>query len=528
MRTRLRLVVLLAALWLDAPAVAAQAPALAVVIAIDQLTNERLTDALSGGLGRLVHNGRRFMNSSLDHGLTNTCPGHASLITGMQPGRAGIPGNTYVDRENWRTRYCVEDDDPAHRVLGGTDGRSPGLLKVDGLGDWLKAADPARRVFSVGGKDRSSIMMGGRAPDGAYWFDADQAVFTTSGYYTREMPAYLKAFNSTLAGRLPARWEHAAGSHRVDDFPGESEENGRVSGHPLAAGEEAGRQISQSPYLDEITLDLAQALVVSEQLGSGDSLDLLAVSLSATDTVGHLYGPFSAEAEDALRRLDFRLGEFLDFLDRRIGSDRYVVALSSDHGITELPEWTLARGVNRCPVPGSRMSIWRLLAGVYGRIYWRHTFPFDAPTELVQFGDGQVYVNPAYVAQENLDAEAVLASLIEILESTPGVMKAWTLAELEKSQDEVARLLHNSVVPGVSGDLFLQLHPDCIIGDEGTTHGSVYAQDRSVPVLFYGAGVSAGKDLTPAHSIDLAPTLADLLGIETPAGLDGRVLELNP
>lgn len=520
--------ILLTSLWLLAPAGVAQSPTLAVVIAIDQLRDDRLADSLSGGLGRLVRNGRRFVDSSLDHGLTNTCPGHAALITGMQPARAGIPGNSYVDRGNWRTRYCVEDDDPAHRVLGGTEGRSPGLLKAEGLGDWLKAADPVRRVYSVGGKDRSAIMMGGRTPEVAYWFDADQAVFTTSGYYARELPDYLKAFNSAIASRLPARWDHSAGSHRSDDYPGESEENGRVSGHPLAAGEEAGRQISQSPYLDEITLDLAQELVIREQLGSAERLDLLTVALSATDTIGHLYGPFSAEAEDALQRLDVRLGGFLDFLDDRIGADRYVVALSSDHGVTELPEWSLAKGENRCPVAGSRLSIWRLLAGVYGRIYWRHTFPFDAPTELVKFGDGQVYVNAEYVAEKNLDAEVVLASVLEILESTPGVKKVWTLAELDNSSDEIARLLRNSVVPGVSGDLFLQLYPDCIIGDEGTTHGSVYAQDRSVPVIFYGAGVSAGVDPTPAHSIDLAPTLGDLLGVEIPAGLDGRVLELSP
>ena len=193
---------------------------LVVVIAVDQLRNDRLTADLPGGLGRIVRQGYRFENSSLAHGLSNTCPGHAALSTGMHPGKAGVPGNEYVDRAGWRERYCVEDNDAAHRVIGGSRNRSPELLKVTALGDWLRSSFPGARVFSVGGKDRSAIMMGGRHPNGVFWFDPDQMRFTSSGYYAGTLPAYVDAFNSGWEARLPARWEHPPGTHRPDDFQG--------------------------------------------------------------------------------------------------------------------------------------------------------------------------------------------------------------------------------------------------------------------------------------------------------------------
>ncbi|MFU8816241.1 MAG: alkaline phosphatase family protein [Pseudomonadales bacterium] len=502
-------------------------PRLVVVIAVDQLRNDRLTAELPGGLGRLLRGGRRFVDSSVDHGLTTTCPGHAVLTTGVHPGRAGIPGNRYVDRADWRNRYCVDDDDDAYRVIGGSANRSPGLLRASDLGDWLRAAHPEAKVFSVGGKDRSAIMMGGRKPDGVFWFEPDLLAFTSSGYYAEALPGYVAAFNAGLKERLPLQWHHGPGSVRPDDFPGESTTNRRTSGHPVAAGKHPGRQIQQSPFVDDATFDLAQQLITGERLGNGAGPDLLTIALAALDTVGHLYGPLSAEAEDTLQRLDARLAVFLDELDTRFGADNYLVALSADHGVTDLPEWSLHQGTNRCPVAGSRLSYASLVTRVYGRIYWRHTFPFDAPTSLMRIADSQVYVNANYLRDRDMNPTEVLASLKQIFESTPGVKAAWTLDEVATGTDEAARLLRNSVVPGRSGDLFIQLHPDCMIGSTGTTHGSLYPPDRSVPLLFYGSGVVPGADATPARSVDLAPTVAHHIGIAAPRDLDGAALPLT-
>lgn len=502
-------------------------PQLVIVIAVDQLRNDRLEAGSSGGLGRLVREGRRFPDSMLDHGISSTCPGHATLITGLFPSGTGIPGNDYVDRREWLRRYCVDDDDPAHRIVGGSEGRSPWMLRASGLGDWLKNADSAARVYSVGGKDRSAIMLGGLQADAAFWFDAEQAAFTTSGYYSEGLPDYLVRYNDALLRSLPATWEHPPGPWREDDFPGESDENSSVSGHPLTSGDEPGRQIAQSPFLDQLTFDVARLMVQQERLGRNGHLDMLAIAASAVDKVGHLYGPFSAESEDTLRALDRNLGQFLSFLDAEVGRGRYVIALSADHGVTDLPEWSSAQGTNQCPVDGGRLSIPGLLVRVYGSIYWRYTFPFDSPSQLLTIAGPQIYLNTRYLREQGLDYGEVVAGIRQLLEATPGVKRVWTVPEVEQGTSDEARLLRNSLVPDRAGDLIVQLYPDCLLSEAGTNHGSLYRPDRDVPLVFFGQGVSPGQDPRPARSVDLAPTLAHLLGIAAPAGLDGAVLPLS-
>jgi len=508
------------------PAHAAPVARLVVVISVDQLRNDRLTEDFPGGLGRLVRDGRRFPVSSVAHAITETCPGHAVIMTGMHPAGAGIPGNTYIERGNWRRRYCVDDDEPTHEVLGGTGSRSPWMLRASGLGEWIRTAGVDSRVHALAGKDRAAIMLGGLRADGVLWFAPELGAFTSSRYYTQALPEYVIAFNTGLLSRLPATWEHGPGHFRGDDFPGESKDNSRVSGHPLAAGKAAGRQIQQSPFVDELTLALAMQVVAEEQLGSGDGIDVLALSLSANDTVGHLYGPFSAEVDDTLARLDRELARFLDFLDSRIGVGRYVVALTADHGVTALPEYTLARGASQCPVAGGRISHLDVAVRVYGRIYWRFTGPFHWPTSLVRIAGSQVYLNDDYMTAKGLDPEAVRSGVKAILEAVPGVRKAWTRSEIVSDVSEAARLLRHSLVPDRSGDLVVQLYPDCVLGSEGTSHGMFYPSDRFVPVLFFGAGVVPGQDWRPARSVDVAPSLAHLLGIPVPATLDGAVLDL--
>ena len=511
----------------------AAGPKLVVVVAIDQLRKDRVSAALPGGLGRLLRAGRNFIDSDLDHGITNTCPGHAVMLTGVQPGRAGIAGNEFVDRNSWASRYCVEDDNSDYQVLGGQGNRSPRMLQVDALGDWLKASYPDARVFSVAGKDRAAIMLGGQRPDGAYWYNADNIGFTTSGYYAPTIPAYLQEFTGPASFRsgLPALWEHPAGSYRPDDFAGEATANLRVSGHPLNSGEVVaiGKQIYASPFIDTATLQLARVLVEQEQLGQDNTPDLLAISLSGNDNVGHLYGPFSAEAEDTLQNIDQQLAGFMDFLDARVGPNSYVMVLSSDHGVADLPEWRSLNGDSQCPAKGGRPALLPTLASLFWQVYWQQTGPFDMPGELVKFAGEQVYINPAYVTANNLNFAQFETQLQDMLRSVAVVRQVWSRADLAASTTEEARLLRHSLVPARSGDLILQLWPDCVVRSDGTgtTHGSLYDYDRAIPLVFYGAGVLPGQVGGAAHSVDIAPTLADLLGLAMPAGLDGRILPLG-
>jgi predicted AlkP superfamily pyrophosphatase or phosphodiesterase len=511
----------------------AERPALIILVAVDQLRRDRLQEPFNAGLKRLLDKGRVFKEATLDHAITTTCPGHSVMLTGTNPGKAGIPGNYYIDAESFEERYCVEDQDPANQVFGRNKNHSPNNLLVTTLGDWLKEEDSKSRVFSVGGKDRSAIMMGGHKADGVFWFDWTLSKFTSSRYYLNELPDYVNSFNGSdpfvdgFLRNLPETWTHAPGRARADDFPGEDEEWNNTSGHPLRAGDKPGGQVYDSPYLDTASIDLAIEIVRQEKLGQRDSTDLLAISLSATDTVGHLYGPYSAESESTLANVDKKLGEFLDFLDARIGEDNYIVILTADHGVAELPEWASANDRLQCPEPSGRISVYGFALRLYWHAYSRFSKPFGNPLNLVKYADSQLKINKRYAAELGFDPTQVIDGMKEVLEDEVAIERAWTRQELESDPSEIARLYRNSLVDDKSGDLFIQLHRTCLIRDEGTTHGMPHDYDRNIPLIFFGKGITPVTVGGKAHSVDIATTLAKFLELATPSNLDGQVLKLN-
>jgi len=362
-----------------AEAPASAPPRLVLVVAIDQGIPERLDARLSGGLGRLAREGRVFEDAAHAHARTETCPGHVVMMTGVHPGRAGIPGNRFIVNGTREVRYCVQDDGPAGRLLTASDeidpsvldaqvaksgkGRSPGQLRVDALGDWMKARWPDAKVYAVSAKDRASIALGGQRPDAAYWLDrGGSGAFTTSRYYREALPEWVRAWSRdrVLEG-LPAEWDYRdlafEAPIREDDYPHESERFSRTAPHPLVPPDSPQPSLSPveaSPYLDTKTVEFATELVRREGLGDDDVPDLLGVSLSATDIVGHHYGPYSQEAWSAILALDADLGALIDALERRVGEGRLLVALTSDHGVLPIPEWFEAHGDGgaSCPVPG--------------------------------------------------------------------------------------------------------------------------------------------------------------------------------
>lgn len=518
------------------PAVAAPAtintvtdkPALVVVISIDQMRRDRVDPEMPGGIGKILQ-GRQFTESQLDHAATTTCPGHVVMLTGANPSTAGIPGNSFVDRTTYEGRYCVDDSDDAYRVLDSDDNRSPRNIRSTALGDWMKEADTESRVFSIGGKDRSTIALGGQHPDGAFWYNRKTGNFTSSGYYTEQLPTYVSTFNGEVPevdgyiATLPERWEHPVSEYRADDYEGESEKFLRVSGHPIRSGDEIYAQIYASPYLDKQTLALAAIVAKEEKLGEGSSTDLLTIALAATDIVGHSYGPRSAESVDALIKLDRWLGEFLAELEGRLGEGRVLVALSADHGVAELPEYLTNTNQNQCPEQG-RVSVDGFVAALYWNIYREWTFPFTLPSDLVVFGGTSFTINTNTLQALDLEQSEVVAWLDDYLSDQPIVEAAWTRAEIENGTSEVARLLRHSLVLDRSGDVMVQIAADCVLSpDVGTTHGSVYGYDRDVPMVFYGWRVSAGQIPGTAHTVDIGPSLANHLGISVPEGLDGQV-----
>ncbi len=529
---------LLLALLLLSPAFVAAAessPRLVLLVSVDQLRRDRLDARLPGGLGRLAREGRVHLEGALDHALTETCAGHATMLTGRHPGAAGIPGNSFIDAKAGQSVYCVSDPAEDARVIGAEQGRSPRNLRVTTLGDWMKAARPETRVFSVSGKDRAAIAMGGQHPDAAYWFNRTGAVgFTTSRYYRESLPDWVAGFNAGFLDGLPETWAHALDGAppppppRPDDYAGESPDYSRTTPHPLRDGdpEQFADNLYFTPYLDEITLKFATELVAKEKLGERGGADLLAVSLSAGDGVGHLYGPGSHEARDALLRLDRALGEFLGFLEARLGEGELLVALTSDHGVLPLPEWLEETGANRCPVAGSRVGMRRLGLGLAWELHRTFTPIVALPKDWVVFAGSQIGVSRPVASEQGVEVGAILAAVERYLEAEPSIAQAWTAEELEQSDSEIARLYRNSRDPERSGDLLVQLEPTCLVSpyDYGTSHGSPYLYDRAVPILFWGAGIAPARVEGPAATVDIAPTLARHLGLEPPPDLDGRSL----
>jgi hypothetical protein len=510
-------------------------PSLVVILAVDQLRADRLTADLPGGLGRLVREGYVFEQATLDHGLTNTCPGHVVMSTGMNPTKTGIPGNNYIDHDTMGDRYCVDDSDAAFTVLGTSDIRSPNAITAETFGDWLKQQSQQSRVFSVSGKDRAAITLGGKSADGVFWYNRKAQGFTTSGYYAAELPDYVQQFNGKrffedgFGKQFPAAWAHGEGKSRKDDYIGESEMHSRTSTHHLNTGEyeERADQLYWSPYLDVATAALAKNIIDAEQLGQRGVTDFLAVSLSATDLVGHLYGPFSAEADDSLLRVDEVVGDFLTYLDETTDGN-YILALSADHGVQALPEWLSDTGELTCPIEGGRIDAQDLVLNMYWNLYWEFTFPFGDPRDLIGFSAVGLTVNESYAKELGSSVDEVVASLEASSERTVGVKAAWTVSELQTSEDPFARLFRNSYVPGKSGHLITQFEETCLLWlfPEGTSHVSPYMYDRHIPLVFFGAQVRNERSSQARHSIDIAPTLGKRIGLTLPSDLDGKALDV--
>ena len=527
-------------LLLVLPIAASSAPQLphrlVVILLVDQLRPDLLTSDLPGGLGRMLREGRVFQDAVLDHAITETCPGHASIMSGRHPGRVGIPSNRFFDRKNQSTRYCVED--PKFGVIGSDERRSPRNLRGHTLGDWLHQQRPGSKVVSVAGKDRSAILMAGRTGDIAYWFDRQGIGFTSSRYYREALPQWVARFNGRsvedgFIGELPYHWKHQKKFPlygRADDFVGESEEFSRKYSHPLRAAsrKQSLKQLYASPFLDLVTLQFATQLMQQESIGQDDIPDFLGISLSGFDVVGHRYGPFSHEAHDALLRVDQAVGEFLSYLDQEVGKNRYRIVLSADHGVMPLPEWLQEIGQAECPSGDGRVDP-RALSK---RILRRLSEELQRSAEgLFVWNGPQILIRPEAAESAGLSRRQLVAALKRVAKKEVVVRRLWTAQDWTRPDalPPFAALFRNSWDPERSGDLIVQFEAGCLLSPypAGTGHGSAYDYDRKIPLIFFGGNIDPGLIRGSARSVDIAPTLAKGLRLHPPPNIDGRVLRLR-
>ena len=518
-------------------------PKLVVVISVDQFSAQLMATygpELSGGLARLRKEGVAFTEAYHDHGFTETGPGHSVLLSGRFPAHTGIIENGWFDRGLGKLVYCVED--PAAQSLIGPARPSASNQRFlgDGLGDWLQAQVPGSRVFTVSGKDRAAILMAGRKPTGVYWFSGP-AGFTTSTSYQDRLPKWLLRFDAGLADRIATdSWvwmkDPATPEGRVASwtFGSATVRNGALPrtiqglGMPLDKGFDS--RFRKSPFLDAVTLEAAEALLDGEQLGRGPGTDLLALSFSATDYIGHNYGTNGTEMRDQIHRLDTLLGRLLDRLKKE-HPEAWVV-FSADHGGLDVVEALAEQGF-----PGRRLLPEPFMAALQADL--RATFKVDQDLFRPTVEPNELYLNEAAVQASKLDRAAVLKAAQVWLRARPEVADAFTAEELLATdpaatgspRDSSLRvLLRRSFLPERSGDILVAVKPFVVFGAPPqqyiTGHGTPYAYDRRVPLIFWGPW-KGGERREPVRTVDLAPTLAHELGLKA-GSVDGRALDLGP
>lgn len=496
-------------------------PALVVLIAIDQMRGDylaRFGGQWTGGFARLDTQGIVFANGRQYHATTETAPGHATMLSGREPGHTEIIANT----------QAVQDADAPVLGVSGGSGASPRRFHGTTLVDWMLAHDPATRVLSVSRKSDAAILPIGRAKADVYWFESGS--FTTSRYYADTLPAWVQAFNArkSAAALAGSTWSLLLPDSAYAEPDSEPFENGGTSftfPHVLPTpADSINRGIVNFPWMDSLTLAFALDGVRSIGLGQRAGTDLLSMSLSTTDIVGHAYGPDSRELHDQLLRLDRYLGWFLDSLVRLVPPNRIVLALTGDHGVTSLPEYT----VTVRHQPGGRVWPGGLAMAVGRRLSERYHVDFG-----LEFHSGLVSADVAALRARHVSVDSVAAALARDVRQLPGVAQVFTPATLAAAPatDEGARLWRR-LLPADYGWIVAALPKPGYVWSPGglrAEHSGAHPEDINVPIVFLVPGAAPQHPARPANTVDIAPTLAALLGIQPTEPLDGVVLpEVDP
>jgi predicted AlkP superfamily pyrophosphatase or phosphodiesterase len=535
-----------------APAAAAappKRPRLVLLIAVDQFRYdylERFGDLFgAGGLRRLVRDGASWAECNYDHVPTETAPGHATMLTGAWPSETGIIANLWYDRAEGKSVENVRDD--SVRLLGGGEGEtasSPRNLLVSTLGDQLKMATAGRaRVVGVSSKNRAAILPAGRMADAAYWYSTQTGAFVSSTYYFNSLPDWAARFNADKPADkfFGAKWERMLPASEYerragrDDAPWEKggDKRSNVFPHVIDGGlKQPGPafygDLDYSPYSNDLVLSFAEAALVNERLGADEDTDVLTVSFSANDIVGHRYGPYSQEVMDITLRVDRQIARLLEVVDARVGLANTVVAFTADHGVAPSPEHSI-----EMRLPGGRVKVSDVLTAVRNRLRVRFGKPGDKDTtaDYVQtFSNGQVYLNRAALERDGVSAEEAERVAGDAALTVPGVSRYFTRTQLVSGAvspgDAVARRVLHGFNARRSGDVVIIQEAFKYLSDyvSVATHGAPYTYDTHVPLIIMGGGAAPGRYLTPATPADIAPTLARLLNVEPPSNATGRVL----
>jgi hypothetical protein len=494
-------------------------PRLVVVIVIDQFRGdylERYRDQFGdGGFRMFLDRGAYFADCNYDYANTRTAPGHATLFTGSYTSGHGIIANEWWDPQKKKRVTAVEDDTTK---LVGVDragpGASPHNLLSDTLGDELKLATGGKaKVFAISLKDRAAVLPAGFSGDGAYWIDPKSGDWITSTYYRPELPEWVRNFN---------------GSHRADKYwnrewkASDGTTFGSTAPRNSKDGTPAGfyEVVGSTPFANDYQLEFAKELVLYEKLGEGSTTDLLVISLSANDILGHQVGPDSPQMRSMALELDRSFAEFFTFLGHQYGLANVWLALSADHGVAPLPDFAKALRLPAANLDTKalREQINSLLSKKYGK---KADYVRDLDYPLAWL-DENAFAG-VFPGHKESDAESDAGEAMKQA-GMAGYFSKSQLAQGETPNTEAGRRYAHSYSP--EGGWYVMGVPALFtVGiSKGTDHATPFSYDTHVPLAFYGLAFQPGTYRTHAEPVDLAVTLASLLGINAPAKATGRVL----
>ena len=531
---------------------AADRPALVVVISIDQFRADYLerfrTHFGNDGFRLLMEKGADFVDCHYQHSNTKTGCGHAVMLTGVHADVHGIIANDWIDPVTLERTSCVGDN--SVQILGlpagiphlpGIEdpymGRSPRNLMVTTVGDELRLARGGLpKVIGISNKDRAAILMSGKLANAAYFMEAGRMVSST--FYLPALPAWVNAWNA--AGKADAyfnkKWERilpeaAYAVQGPDDMPGEDKTATAlgntlpktVNGGLSAPGLKFYEALENTPFSNELLADFSTAAIDGEKLGSRPGItDILCVSFSANDHIGHLWGPDSHEIMDNVVRMDRTLAAFLKAIDQRVGLAKCTIILTADHAASPMPE----RIKQLSPIlPAARINLAlsqdavdQALNAKFGPLADKGRWVVRDDTSFIIFRDA--------LKEKHLEAAAVQAVIRDAVLTVDYVEAAYTRDQLERGDvpTQLGKMALRSFNRERSGDVYFQLKPYHFSKATGTTHGTPYNYDTHVPQLWYGVGVKPGVYPGRVGVDDIAPTLSHILGLPAPPRADGRVL----
>ncbi|HYW74845.1 MAG TPA: alkaline phosphatase family protein [Pyrinomonadaceae bacterium] len=534
-------------------------PRLVLVVVADQFRYDyldRFGDLFgTNGLRRLMQNGASWIDANYDQVPTYTAPDHAAIMTGAYPALTGIVANEWPDRETGKVVSSVSDADATLFAAGPEEeGASPCRLMASTVGDELRLATNDRaKVIGISVKNRAAILPAGRHGNAAYWVSQKSGAMVSSNYYFSQLPSWVTSFNAKhpedkffgakwerllpereylkRAGPDAPPWEKVKSAADTNAFPH------IITGGVKAPGEKFYTALEVSPFTSDILVAFAKEAITNEQLGADEDTDILSISFSANDYVGHRYGPYSQEVMDVTLRFDQQLGELLDFVDSRVGLSNTIIVFTADHGVAPIPEHSLALGLT-----GGRIKAGDLLAamraGITDRFNPQHQMPDRTADYILKYRDGHdlkdalingnLYFDREALKRDGVKLDEVERVACEAAMSVRGIARCYTRTQIQQSpapdSDFIGRRVQHGFYSSRSGDLVLITSPFYLEGSETATHGTPYSYDTHVPLVLMGPGIVPGRYLQSANPMDIAPTLAALLKVQPPSNSAGRIL----